>query len=705
LVFPAPGVIVTFTVTEQKQIRSIAFRGNTHVETRTLLDTIDLAQGEAIDSFRLSLARQAVTSLYQSKNYPYADVEIDQDLLSRTGELMFAVTEGPNVKVRRVDFVGNNSFSDDRLKDQVQTKYWIWIFRPGTFDRDTLDDDVAALRRFYESKGFFDVKVGRKVTESPDQTEVRVTFVIDEGPRYIVERVTVRGNKRLTEAQLLSRLKMTAGNAYDEDILRRDVREIVRAYSPFGFIYQPGSTDPNYLRIGRAGEPVRKLFRREQGRVELVYEINEGKEFKLGRILVKGNGHTMDKVVLREMRVQPGERYNSAEIQDAQDRLRTSPYFQGATITPIGEDPDVRDLVVEVTEARTATFGFGAGINSNGGLGANISYEQRNFDIGDWPDNWGELFTDKSFIGAGQILRITLEPGTEASNASVRFTEPWMFDQPYSFTTEAYYRDRVREDWDETRGGGRVTVGKRWNHNWTTALTLRAEDVRVHDIEDEDLVIDGVPLRAQEVLDAEGHTTITSLALSIRRDTTNPGMLPYRGTNSVVAWESYGVMGGPTFQKLTGSFDYYTPVNEDLLDRRTVFALHGDAGWVWGTAPFFERFYAGGIGLVRGFRFRGISPRGGLAEDPIGGDFSLTGSAEVSFPITGDSLRGVVFADAGTVEREVRIGTIRSSVGFGFRVVLPVFGQAPIALDFAAPLTKADEDDTQWFSFSLGINP
>jgi outer membrane protein insertion porin family len=280
-----------------------------------------------------------------------------------------------------------------------------------------------------------------------------------------------------------------------------------------------------------------------------------------------------------------------------------------------------------------------------------------------------------------------------------------MFDQPYSFTTEAYWRDRVRENWDETRAGGRVTIGKRWNYVWSTALTLRGEDVRIHDIEDENVFIGGEPVRAPEVLEEKGHTTITSATLTLRRDTTNQGTMPYRGTNSVVGWESYGVFGGPTFQKLTGSFDWYTPVNEDLLDRRTILTLRADTGWIWGSSPFFERFYAGGIGTVRGFQFRGISPRGGLADDPIGGDFSLTGSAEIGFPLAGDNLRGVIFADAGTVEPEMEFGTIRTSIGFGFRLVLPIFQGAPVALDFALPLTKDDDDDTEWFSFSLGLNP
>lgn len=692
----AQGVIVTFIVTEQKQIREIVWKGNTKIDTQTLRDAVDVREGEAIDNFRINVARQSIETLYKSKNFPYAHVTIDRDTLAREGKLVFEITEGPNVRVRMVDFVGNDSFSDDRLKDTVATKYWIWIFRPGTFDPDTLEDDVAALRRFYEEKGFFDAKVGRKVTESPDQTEIKVTFVIEEGPRYIVDKISFKGNTKLTEGQLRAGLKMVEGTPYDAETMQRDVRQMVRDYSPFGYIYYPQSQSPDYLRINH-----RELFRKEAGKVEVQYNISEGKPFKLGRILVTGNGKSQDKLVLREMRVSPGQVYNSAEINDATDRLKGTPYFGNVTMTPIGDGAEVRDLLVEVTEGKTATFGLGAGINSNGGLGANITYEQRNFDIADLPSDWKDTFSDQAFIGAGQNLRISVEPGTEASNASIRFTEPWLFDQPYSFTTEGYWRDRQREDWMETRAGGRVTFGKRFDYIYSTSLTLRGENVDIHDL--------GYDAEQSAIITQyEGNNTVTSTTLLLRRDTTNRGMLPYRGTSSTLAWESYGTLGGEfTFQKFTGSLNYHKLLHEDLLDRKTILTLKGDAGWIWGTAPYFESFYAGGIGTVRGFAFRGISPRDENAPGnlPIGGDFTITGTAEVSFPLYGDNLRGVVFCDAGTVEPDVEFGTIRTSIGFGFRLTLPIFGQAPVALDFALPLTKDDEDDTQWFSFSLGIVP
>ena len=91
-------------------------------------------------------------------------------------------------------FQGNRSFTDDRLKGQIQSKSWIWIFRRGNYDPDTVDDDVAALRRFYESKGFFDVRIGRKLIWSPDNSELQINFVIDEGQRYYVDQLIFHGN-------------------------------------------------------------------------------------------------------------------------------------------------------------------------------------------------------------------------------------------------------------------------------------------------------------------------------------------------------------------------------------------------------------------------------------------------------------------------------------------------------------------------------
>lgn len=690
---PSGGVVVLFIVTEQRTVSALSFLGNVAINTNSIRETVDVREGEAIDNFRISLARQSIERLYRERNFPFASVEVDQNKLNNTGELVFNIVEGPNVRIRMITFPGNQSFDKGKLLDQIKSRSWIWIFRPGRLDFDLLEDDVGALRRFYESKGFFDVRVGRRLRFSADLSEVQVDFVIDEGKRYTVDKITFNGMKLVDEAKVRKEFRLAEGDFYDADVIKRDVRQIVRAYSPLGHIYQEQGENPDYLHI--RSQPV---YQREAGKISLLYEIEEGKPFQMGRVIVKGNGQTQEKLILRELRVQPGELYNSSELADAVDRLKTTPYFANATITPIGDDPNYRDVLVEVQERQFRSFNVGAGVNSNGGVGANLTLEHRNFDIGQWPSTPGDVFTDRAFTGAGQRFRLSLEPGTEFTSASVLFSEPYLLDSPFSFTNEYYYRDRIRPDWRETRLGGRVTFGRRFGYENTVAFTFRAEDVEIWDIEDR-------ALRAPEVLDYGGHSFLTTYGLSYTRDTTNRGVIPYRGYTAKVSTEQAAAPGEFDFNRLSFSWDQYFNLTEDLLERRTVLAIHADTGYIIGDAPFFEKFYAGGIGSVRGFRFRGISPRSGLDDDPIGGDFALTVSTEVSYPIAGDFLRGVVFVDSGTVDTDIDVSKYRFAAGTGVRLYLPFFGSAPFALDFAIPLNKESEDDTQIISFSFGFNP
>jgi outer membrane protein insertion porin family len=369
------------------------------------------------------------------------------------------------------------------------------------------------------------------------------------------------------------------------------------------------------------------------------------------------------------------------------------------SIEPVGNDPESRDLLVEVAEQHTAQISAGVGINSNLGFGGQISYEQKNFDITNVPTSWDEAFSDRAFSGAGQDFLITFEPGTEGSNATVSFTEPYLFDQPYSFNAQAYWTTRIREVYNDERAGGRLTLGERFNYVYSADVFFRAEDVDITDLTEPAYV------RAPEIVAGQGHHTLTSIGADFRRDTTNPGPITYEGTSTTVGFEDAGAMGGTVaFDRVTFSFDDYLQVNEDLLGRKTVINTRLDVAWDPQDAPFYERYYGGGLGSVRGFLYRGISPRAGLGEDPVGGDFAVTGGVEYGFPLVEDFLRGVLFLDAGDIEPNVHFGTIRTAVGFGFRLVLPFFGQTPLALDFGFPITHNPQDNQQVLSFSFGIS-
>jgi outer membrane protein insertion porin family len=402
---------------------------------------------------------------------------------------------------------------------------------------------------------------------------------------------------------------------------------------------------------------------------------------------------------LRELHMRPGQIYNSAEVEDAEDRLKGLPEFQSVTIRPVGDDPTSRDLLVEVQEGRTANINAGVGINSNGGFGGQLGFEQQNFDIANWQSSWGELFSDRAFTGAGQDFSVRFDPGTEETDAIVSFSEPYLFDQPYTFSSSGYYEQRIRPVFNDDRAGGQISVGRRFDYIYSASVQLGAADVDIKDIEQPYI------LRAPEIVAGAGHHTETDVGFRLERDTRNGGPVTFQGTDASLQFTDAGAMGGTVnYERFEWTTSAYKSLSEDLLGRRTVLDVHMEGGDDLRKAPFFDRFYGGGIGSIRGFEFWGVSPRSGLGNDAIGGDFYMTGGVEYGFPIAEDFLRGVLFVDAGDYEPDWKYGVIRTSVGFGFRLTLPFLGRLPLVLDFGFPITHSPNDNEQVLSFSFGIN-
>ena len=704
----AKGVRLVFEVEETVPVRSVRFRGNRRINDDDLRQLVEqqagFVAGERGDPLLLSFAVSAIERAYKQRNYALVRVDARRD--EETGSVLFDIAEGPIVRIRNIDFLGAENFTERQLKGQIGLRVW-WPLNffgyNGRFDEAQLEQDVASLRRFYQQEqGYFDARVGRRVVWSADLSEVQIEFLIEEGPRYRIGKLAVEGNERLSERRIrriLSEADVAPGELYDRENFQRANAELVKAYSEFGLIYPVGvppgtQPDPEYLDID-----LRPSFRLEPGTVDLTLTVSEGREFRVGEIEVRGNDKTQDKVILREFDLAPGEPYDSDAVAQATRRLLGSRYYNNVRVTPVvveGGADDERNLLVEVDERSTAILTFGGSVSSNGGLFGEIKYEQTNFDAFDFPSEFDDLFGE-SFTGAGQTLRIALRPGTTRTSASVTFVEPYLFDQPLGFVGDAYYRTFRPREYRETRGGGRVRFVPKFGRNFQLGLSLGGEDVRIFDIDEPEAD------RAPEILAGRGHTTLTTAGVDVGYTAVDSIINTSSGFKLDAAWETYGVLGGPSFQKVTAGANVFLPLYRDIRDRPTVFEIRADAGAIYNQAPFFERFYGGGFGSVRGFRYRGISPRSGPADDAVGGDFSLTGSAAVGFPLYDETLRGVIFTDFGSVDDDPKLTTMRVSAGFGFRLQFAALGPVPIAFDFAWPLNSRDEDDEQVFSFSLGI--
>jgi outer membrane protein insertion porin family len=356
---------------------------------------------------------------------------------------------------------------------------------------------------------------------------------------------------------------------------------------------------------------------------------------------------------------------------------------------------------VDIKEGLTGLWSPGVAVGSDSGVVGQLILHQRNFDYTDWPESFGEFITMKSFVGAGQSLRVALEPGTRVSYYSATFTEPYFNDKPTSLDLAGSSFERWRESYDEKRKKVYVGFEQRLKNRWRPSFGFRAENVQV-----EDLDFDA----PQEIIDFEGHNLLLGARLGIGRDMRNDRYMPSDGYRFDVGYEQ--IVGDYDFGIVKGSTVGYRTLYQDLLDRKTVLALKLLFAKTVSEAPPFEKFYAGGTSTYgfRGFEYRGVSTRGlqtGLPvgvtpvrKDPIGSDWIFLANSEITVPIVGENVGALFFIDSGTVDT----GRYRASIGAGIEISIPqLLGtRVPMRFQFAMPFAKDDEDETQVFSFYMG---
>ena len=686
------SLIVTYVVSELPMIADIQVIGNKAVSDHDLLSLVNLRRGDPVDQFLIDQGTRQIAQAYEKKGYYLTDVTVDGEQLTETGVLIFRVREGPHVRIRSISFQGNTVFGDKELKSRIKSNAYVLILRPGALSRRQLDDDAAALRKYYRDRGYHDAQVGRDVQMSADQKEAAVVFLIEEGELFTVEAIRVEGNEQFGDAQILETMQLKVGDVFSDDLLLKSKETVGDLYGKLGFIETKVQLEP--------------LFHEADPKVSLVVHINEGKSYTVGGIEVRGNRVTKSRVITRQIRgMEPGRPFDLTGVKVTKTRLSHSPLFQKASVTILGDPADdARDVLVEVQEKNTGSFSVGAGVSSDSGVVGAISLTQRNFDIANPPDSLGELITGKAFRGAGQYFAITLQPGNETSRYSVAFREPYLLDSDYFLDTNVFYYDRERADYDEERAGGNLGLGQRFGDVWSASVAGRYEAIDITNLD---------PTVPDDVTAVAGDSDLTTLGFTVRRNTTDSPLFPTRGSRLSAGISRAGALGGDyDYTKLNAGVRKYWTIEEDFLGRRTVFSVSATAGYAFedDEAPVFERYYAGGHRTFRGFDYRGVGPRGIIAgpplvqtDDSVGGDWLFLLSFEYNFPIYQDVLRVVLFSDTGTVQDDFGLDEYRMSVGAGLRLAVPFLGQAPFAFDFAVPVAKEPDDETQIFSFDIAL--
>jgi len=366
-------------------------------------------------------------------------------------------------------------------------------------------------------------------------------------------------------------------------------------------------------------------------------------------------------------------------------------------VEPISGEPGQKDAKVDIKEGRTGMVMIGGAVSSDAEVMGQLVYSQQNFDITDWPESFKDFMTGKAFKGAGQSLRIAAEPGTEVSQYSITFTDPYFRDKPVSLDVAGSSWSRGRESYNEERIRGFVGFEKRLKNKWRKSIGIRCESVDVGSIDTD---------APQEIIDVKGNSALIGVRLSIGRDLRDDIWYPSEGRWFNASYEQ--VAGDEVFGVASGTYRWYKTLYEDLAERKTVLAMKLLGGVVLGDAQPFEKFYAGGTGTygIRGFDYRGISPRGMQTnvtnpqrKDPIGSEWIFLANSEVTVPIASDNFAALFFLDSGAVET----GGYRASAGIGVQILVPQwFGPVPMRFELAAPFMKSSGDETRTFSFSVG---
>lgn len=704
-------VVVIYDLTEAPIIQDIVVIGNRRVTDTELSEVVNqgsLIIGVPIDDYRIGLAARLIEDFYRTQGFYLVSVEIDESELAETGVVIFRIREGERLQVTDIRFEGNSAFDSRELRSLVETKTK-GLIEKAPLDDDTLDADVGTLVEHYRNNGYLDIRVSRSILPAPNAREAIVTFIVDEGAQYTLRSVQVwgvAGTRDEPEAgltvmapeQIAAQMTVRPGEVFSARAIRDSEAAVRDALRQMGYID---------ARVG--SEQFRAV---DSPTVDLRLYIDEGARYRTGRVLIQGNEHTKDKVVRRDVDLYPDSWLDGTAAEESERRLRNSglysppgPNSQGPAVIVQPEDPrfpGYRDVLVRVEETNTGRIGFGAAVNSDSGLVGAISLDQRNFDIADTPESFGEFFSGRAFRGAGQTFSLSLQPGDRVSTYSVALAEPRLFESPYSASGSAYFRTREFDEYDEQRLGSRVRLGRAFGTRWTGFVTARLEEIDISEI-DADSTVD--------LFDVEGESSISSLSLGMTRTTVDSRFRPTEGSRLELEAEQVGLLGGDyDFTKLSLDHSLFVRIDEDYLGRPTVLSVNTRLGYIPQSdeSPIFERFHQGGRSF-RGFDFRGIGPvgvrndTGVVGNDQIGGDFSFFLGAQVERPVWRDMLGVAFFVDSGTVSDDFSFDEYRVSAGVGLRMYIAAFGQTPLAFDFAVPVVKEDTDDTQIFSFAFDL--
>lgn len=683
-------IAITYKIKPSPVISVFKLEGNKKFSTKDLQSCLLIADGDRLSSKALSQSVENLRKFYNEKGYTDAKIQLPAIIPDGNGGVIVQVRIEENLrhKVNDVTFEGVTVFKPGKLREAMFNRYSYWNLVPfindylnhGLLDRQELETDRARLREMYFDKGYLDFKV-KDIKIAPDAGDpefVNIHMIVEEGKPYTVEEVKISGNSKIANEEVLKALRLKAGDIFSQSAENATVKAISALYDIQGF------SDMTVKPVHSTDYPA--------GKVKVDFQITEGRKYFVRNIDIIGNTATKEKVLRRELAIQPGDPVTKQRIDISRQRLMGMGYFTKVEAEAVNSDAvnekDIRITVEEKPERYNFRIGAGASDVSNVFGFAEIS--TNNFDISN-PRNW--------FYGGGQRLRLRGIYGIDDAGFNVDFVEPWLFDLPLRYELSGFMNTSEYDDWDETRIGVRTSLRRKFFDDFTSAtLGYKFETVRVHRISDT-----LKPYFKEHHLG--GTSRVSEFSLMINRDTRDSIIDPTQGY-------MINLFGSITPEVLGASSNYYRleakgSYHFNFFEKAIVVSLGGKIGVVSGfdyqkDVPVFERYFLGGSGSVRGFEYRSIGKT--VDDRNVGGQTMMVLTAEVSHPIWGP-LRGAAFVDAGDAwsnAYSMDWGKLNVGAGYGLRLKLPMI-QAPLRLDLAYPVVRGQDNIKRKFRIHFNV--
>ena len=692
------GLKVIFWVKEKPLIREISYEGNEEVTTEKLKEIVTLLPRTAFNPQLIQDNAEKIRLKYQDSGYYHAViVPVIVELKGGDKNIVYYIEEGKKIVLSEVIISGNTVIPTKEIKESMKNQeHWLFSFfgNSGTLRSEDLKEDVEIIRNLYYNRGYIQVQVNDPIVEERPLTvhtyefmgqtetyttsnEVAVRIRILEGDQFQIGSVTLKGNTTVTDSELLKEIMLKRGDVFSREILRQDVARIMDRYDS----------------IARPFANVVPLFdiNQEKKTVALSFEIQEGGEVRIGRIDITGNNKSRDKVIRREMRLDEGDLYSKKALKRSYERINNLNFFESVDLSPERrlQEP-VMDLNIRVKEKMTGNLSIGGGYSSVDKLMAIAEVTQGNLG------------------GRGQLLKFKVQWGSTRKIYMVSFMEPYLFDKPVWGRVDLYNQTQDYDGYKTKTNGFALSIGKSFTEYVSGSIRYGLDQAEINDITTSPSYI------LQKQFDWYGNAiTTSSMTANLTRDSRDFYLDPKTGSrNTVFVQYAGGPLGGdPNFIKSVADSAWYFPLFWD-----TVFMTRGRVGFVGSLSelpiPTGERFFVGGAGSVRGYRYGTvgtIGPDGPIEVGPdgslnrVGGNKELIFNFEFTFPIVPAArLKGLLFYDMGRAFNNyeaIRSTQLRHSYGWGFWWLSPM---GPLRFEWGYIVNQKPTDQPSQFEFSIG---